>query len=93
MFLRFVRKQRQAWIRNVEIKRVSAALKRHEAAIREMDEEWARLDGVCCPGCMFGERHSKACDKAERTRAWLVVLLRRRGTLADMRWAKALESW
>lgn len=74
-----------------EIARVRAALRRHEAKVDAMSDEWARLRAPCCPGCMFGQEYTKAADKCGRTGRWLKILLRRRGRSEDVAEAKRLE--
>jgi len=70
---------------NDVIKKVETALARTSAQIDEMAERWAREHMPCCPSCAFGARYSSLCDKAERQAAWLVNLLRRRGSPNDER--------
>ena len=48
------------------------------------DEHEAALGGV------HGEHHT-LCEKQGRARKWLCVLLRKRGTAADLQLAKAVE--
>ncbi len=72
-----------------EIEMVTAALRRHEAAIDEMSSQWR--PGDCCPSCMFGHRYTEAADQARRTRAWLIHLLRRRGLPEDAPTIRGLE--
>jgi len=74
-----------------EIDLVKAALRRHEAKVDAMSDEWARLRAPCCPGCMFGAEYSDAADKCERTRRWLIVLLQRRGLPDDLTRVRSLE--
>lgn len=69
---------------STEIDRVRAALRRHEAKCDAMSDEWARLRAPCCPACMFGAEYTKAADKCDRTRRWLIVLLGKRGRPEDL---------
>ena len=74
-----------------EIDLVKAALRRHEAKVDAMSDEWARLRAPCCPGCMFGDEYTEAADQCDRTRRWLIVLLRRRGRTEDVALARSIE--
>lgn len=74
-----------------EIRLVRAALLRHRAAVDRMSGEWEDAGGGCCPGCMFGAQYTKATDQFKRTGAWLCVLLKRRGSLKDIRLAGSIE--
>jgi hypothetical protein len=74
-----------------EIDKVKAALLRHEAKVSAMDNEWSRVNGSCCPGCMFGGEYTDASEQVTRTGRWLGVLLRKRGTDDDLRLANAIE--
>jgi hypothetical protein len=87
-FHRLVRRRRS---HDDEIERCKRALVRHHAVVDEMASEWSRVNGVCCPGCMFGATYSEAADQCERTGKWLCVLLRRRGRLADLKLVRAIE--
>jgi hypothetical protein len=75
----------------LEIERVRAALRRHEAEVDRMNGEWERAGATCCPGCMFGAKYTAATEQCSRTGRWLKTLLRRRGTEADMREVSYLD--
>ena len=66
-----------------------AALRRHEEQIDDMNREWGRAGGLCCPGCMFG-KYSRAVAQFERTARWLIVLLCKRGRHEDNEEARDL---
>lgn len=74
---------------DVEIRRVTAALARHEEKVAAMDAQTDRHD--CCTSCKFGAAYSVACDQAERTRGWLIVLLDRRGRPEDQQTIRRLK--
>jgi len=67
--------------RLTEIARIQAALVRHRQRIDDMDREWRRRDGSCCPGCMFGAEYSEAVDKVGQVEAWLEARKAGRGAL------------
>lgn len=51
----------------------------------------ARVNGSCCPGCMFGMQYTEATEKCIRTGRWLKVLLRKRGRDEDLRKANRMD--
>jgi hypothetical protein len=70
-----------------------ASLKR--AMVRAQTEDDKRFpfsagDG-CCPSCMYGREYREAMASQQRRADWFVVLLRKRGTVADLRTAHAVE--
>lgn len=70
---------------DVEIARVDAAMRRHDAAVEEMQARWSRQDpGGCCVSC-WGGGYADLCDQAKRTAKALVSLLEKRGTESDLR--------
>lgn len=72
----------------VEISRVAAAAVRHRAAMDDIKES---LRG----GDQGAHEHNAAwgalADKLGRTKAWLCVLLRKRGTADDLSLARAAD--
>lgn len=64
-----------------EISLVRAALLRHEA---RLDNDFPCEPGECCPECKYGDDYISLCEKAARTRGWLVILLEKRGWLMDV---------
>jgi hypothetical protein len=74
-----------------EIDRVREALRRHEARVDAMSDRWRREKMPCCPSCAFGETYKAAADQCDRTRRWLIKLLRKRGTPADLAEVRRLE--
>lgn len=74
----------------LEIAMVHNALARHEAEVARMAGAWADKGLPCCPSCAFGREYTDACDQAERTRSWLVILLARKNTPESMREAERL---
>jgi hypothetical protein len=67
--------------RDAEIIRVRDALRRHE--LRTDDLAW-EARGACCPSCFHGATYTEAADQCTRTRAWLIVMLRKRGRAEDL---------
>lgn len=74
--------------RDVEILRVRDALRRHELRADEMADQTPR--GVCCTGCYWGAEYNEVADQCERTRDWLIILLRKRGRSDDLAEAQRL---
>lgn len=75
-----------------EIDLVAASAARWRGKLDAMADEWARRDGACCPGCMFGARYTYAADKLTRVSKWLAVLLRKRKGQGDFEAAAKYES-
>jgi len=73
-----------------EIRRVRAACRRYRARLDEMSEQ-AYRDRDCCPSCRFGHTYNGLADKLERAAAWLVILLRKRGSDRDLADVKRIE--
>lgn len=73
---------------NREIERVRAALRRHELRLYT---DFITSPGDCCPGCKYGSEYNEAARKAERTRAWLIILLTKRNHVADQAEARMLK--
>lgn len=80
----------KAWD-EVEIDRVRRALRRHEAKVDAMSDEWARKGMPCCPSCAFGYEYTVASEQCIRTGRWLKTLLRKRGRPEDLREVEALD--
>lgn len=74
-----------------EIDRVRAALRRHEVGVDTMSDRWRRERMPCCPSCAFGEAYKAAADQCDRTRRWLIILLRKRGRPEDLAEVQRLE--
>ena len=66
---------------STEIEFVRAALARHDARTSEMHRQ---ATDACCAACVFGHRYIAAADQWDRTRDWLVILLRKRGRPKDI---------
>jgi hypothetical protein len=69
------------------------SLKRAMVRVREQDDErfpFRSGDG-CCPSCMCGRAYNEVLDKQQRRADWLVILLRKRGTVDDLDLARAVE--
>lgn len=62
-----------------EVERVEAALRRYNAALQKMDDEWY-AGGICCPSCMHGAPYTTLVEKIERVEAWLVILKKKRAS-------------
>jgi hypothetical protein len=75
-----------------EIYLVSTALKRTQAYIADLDQEWAEQKMPCCPSCAFGSRYATLAEKAESQAEWLVALLRKRGKRSDLEKIERLTS-
>jgi len=67
------------------------ALARYCAEIDAMNQS-AFDNGDCCASCAFGDRFFLLVRRAERCRAWLVMLLRKRDRPNDRGLANTYES-
>lgn len=54
----------------IEIKRVSAALKRYQDELYDMEADF-NPDNDCCPDCMYGTDYSNIIDKIKRVKIQL----------------------
>lgn len=77
---------------DVEIARVSDAVKRAAARLNELSEQ---ASGGCCPSCVLGREFTGPADAQERRRAWLAILLEKRGNMGDKDLARCVrkETW
>jgi hypothetical protein len=73
---------------DVEIDRVTAAVRRAAEALDALRSEAA---GGCCPDCVLGGRYTVPAEAQTRRRAWLVVLLGKRGAAGDADLARSVE--
>lgn len=72
--------------RMLEIKRVEAALARHNARRDKMSDDWYREHGPgrsCCPTCYYGAPYADLVAKIERVERWLEILKSRKNPLPD----------
>jgi len=65
------REEKKLTVRQVEMKRIRRALRRHEADIEEMWRRWEDAGRICCPNCMFRGEYSDLLGRHERAAAIL----------------------
>ena len=70
-----------------------AALRRTESEIDALDSRFDEERLTCCPSCAFGDAYTSLTDRAARQRFMLVVNLRKRGDMRDLRRARYLAGY
>jgi hypothetical protein len=75
----FVMKLRGATKLDIELSRLRERIAEGDFELEDMDHEWARSGGVCCPGCMYGRKYHDLCDKQDRRRKIEKDLIRKIG--------------
>lgn len=78
-----------------DIDAIKVAILRQRSKLDTMEDEWSAAGGMCCPGCMFGDRWNTVQRKVDRQAAWLAILLKKRDWPGDseLAWRIGAGMW